>query len=166
MSKQYFPPVCLSYDTLKFWVGLQKQFMKWVRDYPTVPRIALLCASCSNITKNHLLSFFKVWTNKYVLMHFIGVCVPCESLCLTKMLYTNLRKPGQKVTKFSAWYLFLCILYNLADYFKNAFQYLGYQFQLFSPWSCQQEIPSKHIKEWPMCECTCFLQMGLFKSLD
>ena len=65
-------------------------------------------------------------------MHFIGVCVPCESLCITKTLYTNLWKSGQKVTQFSVRYLFLYILYNLGDYFKNAFQYLGYQFQLFS----------------------------------
>lgn len=80
----------------------------------------------------------QVWTNNYNLMQFIGVCVPCESLCITKTLYTNLWKSGQKVTQFSVRYLFLCILYNLGDYFKNAFQYLGYQFQLFSLWSCQQ----------------------------
>lgn len=138
MPKQYFPPVCLSYDTSKFWVGLQKQFMKWVRGCPSGPRIVLLSASCPNMTKNHLLPFFKVWTNNYVLMHFIGVCVLCESLCITKMLYTNLRKSGQKVAKFSVRYLFLCILYNLGDYFKNALQYSGYQFQPFSLWSCQQ----------------------------
>lgn len=63
----------------------------------------------------------QVWTNNNNLMHFIGVCVPCESLCITKMLYTNLWKSGQKVTKFSEKYLFLCILYNLGDYFKMHF---------------------------------------------